>query len=71
MNVRNLTGPRKCTHREDMLIARCARRNHFDTSVRIRDELNFGGRVSVRTVNRRLSKKCLRAWRPIKRPQLS
>ena len=59
--------PRKCTHREDMLIARGARRNRFDTSVRIRDELNFGGCVSVRTVN---SKQCLRAWRPIKRSQL-
>jgi hypothetical protein len=43
------------TPREDRLITRCARRNSFATSARIRDELNFEGHVSVRTDNRRLN----------------
>jgi transposase len=65
--------PRKTTPRENRLIARCARRNRFATSARIRDELNFGGGgyVSVRTVNRRINKQHLWAKRPIKQPQLS
>jgi hypothetical protein len=46
--------PRKTTPGQDKLIARWTWRNRFDTSARIRDELNFGGHVSVRTVNRRL-----------------
>ena len=50
--------PRSCrssktTPREQRLIARCASRIHFATSAHIRDELNFGGHVSVRTVNKR------------------
>ena len=40
--------PRKTTHREDRLIAQCARRNRFATSASIRDELNFWGHESVR-----------------------
>ena len=36
-----------------MLITRGAMRNSFAISARIRDELNFGGHVSVRTVNKR------------------
>ena len=48
--------PRSCrssktTPREQRLIARCASRIHFATSAHIRDELNFGGHVSVRTAN--------------------
>lgn len=38
--------PRKTMPREDWLI------DHFATSAHIQDELNFGGLVSVRTVNR-------------------
>jgi len=41
--------PRKAIPREDWLIDRSARRNRFATSAHIRDELNFGGHVSVRT----------------------
>ena len=33
--------PRRTTFREDRQIVRCARRNHFATSARIRDELNL------------------------------
>ena len=62
--------PRKSTPREDTLIARCARRNRFSTSDRNRDELNFWGRVSIRTVNRRLKGHYLRAKELIQRPQL-
>ena len=45
--LRDLAGPTKL-HIER--IAWCARRNRFATSARIRDEMNFGGHVSVRTV---------------------
>lgn len=43
MNVRDLTGSAKTSTREDRLKAKCARRNRFATSTRIRDELNWGG----------------------------
>ena len=56
----------KTAPREDRLKARCARRNRFATSARIQDELNFGGYVSVKTVNRRLEEQQLHARRPIK-----
>jgi len=51
---------RKTTRREDRPIARYARRNHFATCARIRDELNFGNRISLRTVNIQLNEQCLR-----------
>ena len=38
---------RKTTPRENRLIARCARRNRFATSARIRDELNIGVGVCI------------------------
>ena len=34
--------PLKSTPREDRLTGRCARRNRFATTARIRGELNFG-----------------------------
>ena len=43
--------PRKTTPRDNMLVARFVRRNRFTTSARIRDELNFGDHVSVRSVD--------------------
>ena len=42
---------RKTTSREHWLIDWCARRNRFATSAHIRDELNFGGNVSIRNIN--------------------
>ena len=60
---RGLAGPAKL-HIER--IAWCARRNRFATSARVRDELNFGGHVSVRTVIRQLNEPYLHARRPIK-----
>ena len=35
--------PPKTTPRDNMLVARFVRRNHFTTSARIREELNFWG----------------------------
>ena len=35
--------PRKITSRENMLIARCARKTRFATLARIRDEFKFDG----------------------------
>ena len=46
---------KKTTPRENRIVARWATRTRFATSARIRDELNFGGHVSVRTVIRRLN----------------
>ena len=63
--------PRKTTPREDMLIAQCARRNRFVSSDRIRDGLNFGGHVSVRTVSRRVNEQSMHRSRPIELPQRS
>ena len=63
--------PLKTTHRNDRLIALCVRRNHFSTSARNRDDLNFRGNVSVRTANRRRNEEHLYRRRPIKRPPLS
>ena len=50
VDERPRSGPAKL-HLEDRLIARCARRNRFATPARIRDELNFGDHVSVRSVD--------------------
>jgi hypothetical protein len=58
----------KTTPREDRIIDRCAKRNRFATSARIQNEMNFGGDVSVRTVNRRLNEQRMHTRRPIKRP---
>lgn len=35
----------KTTHRENMLLARGARRNRFATKARVRDKFNFGAHV--------------------------
>jgi hypothetical protein len=69
MNVRDLLGPVKPLL--DRLLARHARRNRSATSVCIRNELNYGGHISVRTVNRRLNEDRLQARRSIEQPQLS
>jgi hypothetical protein len=49
----------------------CARWTCFPTTARLRDKLNLGGHVYVRTINRRLNEHRLSARRPIKRLQLS
>ena len=61
---------RKTTPREDRLIARNARINRFATSTRILDEVNFGGHVSVRTVDTRINGQHLGVRIPIQWPQL-
>ena len=43
--------PRKAATRENKLKSRYVRRSRFATSAHIRDELSFGGHVSVRTAN--------------------
>lgn len=63
--------PRKTTYREDRLISWCNRRNSFATTASIHDELNFGGHVSVRTVNIQLNEQCQHTRQLINRPQLS
>jgi transposase len=63
--------PLKTTPRKDRLIALCARRNHFSTSARNRDDLNFRGNVSVRTANRRRNEEHLHRRLLIKLPPLS
>jgi transposase len=55
--------PRKTTHREDRLIS--------STTGALRGNLAFGGRISTRTVIRRLHHQGMRARRPMKRPQLT
>ena len=62
---------RKTTAREEMIIARVARRNRFATTASIRDELNFEAHISVGTVKRRLNEQPLCTRRPIKWSQLS
>ena len=47
--------PCKTKLREDRLIALCGWKNRFPTLAHIRGEFNFGGHISVRTVNRWLN----------------
>jgi transposase len=63
--------PRKTTPREDRLISRRARQRPFSTAGALRGNLAFGGHISTRTIIRRLHHQGMRAWRPIKRPQLT
>jgi transposase len=62
--------PRKTTPREDRPISRRARQRPFSTAGALRDNLAFGGHISIRTVIRRLHHQGMRARRAIKRPQL-
>jgi transposase len=63
--------PRKTTPREDRLISRRARQRPFSTAGALRSNLAFGGHISTRTVIGRLHHQGMRAWRPIKHPQLT
>ena len=69
---RQRTGrPVKTTPREDRLLKRLARQDPFKTANILRNNWIVNGRISRRTVNRRLNNARLRARRPIKRPQLT
>lgn len=69
---RHRTGrPVKTTPREDRLLKRLARRDPFSTANTLRNHWIVNGRISRRTVNRRLNNARLHARRPIKRPQLT
>ena len=63
--------PRKTTPREDRNLSRQARLKPFSSADQLRRLWSIGGRVSVRTVIRRLHSFRLRARRPIKRPELT
>lgn len=63
--------PRKTTPREDRYLNRQARLQPFSTAVQLRGMWPIGGRISVRTVVRRLHSFRLRARRPVKRPELT
>jgi transposase len=63
--------PRKTTLRENRLISRRVRQWPFSTAGALRGNLALGGHISTRTVIRRLHHQGMRAWRPIKRPQLT
>jgi hypothetical protein len=61
----------KTTPREDRLIYRRVRQRPFSTAGALRGNLALGGHISTRTVIRRIHHQGMRAWRPIKRPQLT
>jgi hypothetical protein len=63
--------PRKTTPREDWLISIWAQQRPFSTAGALHGNLAFGGHISTCTVIRRLHHQGMRAWRPIKRPQLT
>ena len=59
------------TPREDRLLKRLARQQSFSTTNTLRSRWIVNGRISRRTVNRRLNNAMFRARRPIKRPLLT
>ena len=61
----------KMTPREDRLFKRLARQQPFSTTNTLRSRWIVNGRISRRTINRRLNSAMFRARRPIKRPQLT
>ena len=61
----------KMTPREDRLFKRLARQQPFSTTNTLRSRWIVNGRISRRTVNRRLNSAMFRARRPIKRPLLT
>ena len=61
----------KMTPREDRLLKRLARQQPFSTTNTLRSRWIVNGRISRRTVNRRLNSAMFRARRPIKRPLLT
>jgi transposase len=61
----------KMTPREDRLIKRFARQQPFSTTNTLRSQWIVNGRISRRTVNRRLNSARFRLKRPIKRPLLT
>ena len=63
--------PRLTSPREDRLLNRRAKRSPFTSAAKLREHWPPGGRVSVRTVIRRLHNAHLRARRPVKRPYVS
>ena len=63
--------PRLTSPREDRLLIRRAKRSPFTSAAKLRDHWPPGGRVSVRTVIRRLHNPHLRSRRPVKCPYVS
>ena len=63
--------PRKTTPGKDRYLNCQARLQPFSTAVQLRGMWPIGGRISVRTVVRRLHSFRLRARRPLKRPELT
>jgi hypothetical protein len=61
--------PLKTTPREDRLLKRLARHQPFSTANTLWSRWIVNGRISRRTVNRRLNNARFRARRPIKRPR--
>jgi transposase len=61
----------KMTPREDRLLKRLTRQQPFSTTNTLRSQWIVNGRISRRTVNRRLNSTMFRARRPIKRPLLT
>jgi transposase len=61
----------KITPREDRLLKRLARQLPFSTTNTLRSQWIDNGRISRRTVNRRLNSAWFRARRPIKRSLLT
>ena len=69
---RQRTGkPLKTTSREDISLKRLARQQPFSTANTLRSRWVVNGRISIRTLNRRLTNARFRAKRPIKRPLLT
>ena len=63
--------PMKTTPREDRLLTRFARQQPFSTANTLRSQWIVNGRISRRTVNRRLNNARFHARKPIKRPLLT
>ena len=63
--------PLKTIPKEDRLLKRLARQWPFSTANTLRGRWIVNGRISRRTVNRRLNSAMFRARRPIKRPLLT
>jgi transposase len=61
----------KMTPREDRLLERFARQQPLSTTNTLRSQWIVNGRISTRTVNRRLNSARFRLKRPIKRPLLT